>query len=436
MESQLRSRSFEALAQCEQLFDALGMRMTAGAELEWYSLLDVDQSNALLPAQVEEEVKKIPPEILADSHAFRTKEAGGIDTSLFSSIHHLLLFRVEQRLQAEQIPFFSASTENGTLGGENAATILEPDGRRWRARGQKLEVSLGISGLTQQAHLLEKLHTIIEEESAKMGLMADFRSKPPYTYINMENNTWRSPPLPGTSQHVHYGLLHKDTGGNALLTQDGQVNHIAAAHNDHMRDLLQRGGQFLANPLEDDYARFQHINHRTAGVPLYLGHARQPLMARGKLKIRTGETLEQSIEKAVFCLREIDMEAEKKQNYHKELRIMGGYTPAPAALLLPAIAMADTLLTSVGRSTGFGNYRHASHVSHLEVNIPGIGEVDRDRLQRAIQQPQAVSEMNLEKLKTSWADAAHTLRLDSPLFHYAPHVFELLQKSDGKALCA
>ena len=211
MTTHLRDSSFEGLAQCEKLFDILGFRMTSGAELEWYSMEPKNKSGMLSPLQVEKEFRKIPPDILSQSFTFRNNREDINERRIYQNIHNLLLFRIEQRMQQEEIPCSSTREEHGTIGSFfSNVTVVDYDGQSWKAIGQKLEVSLGTSeSPVKTAQWLEKLHTIVREESQKLGLIADFRSKPPYTYMDTEGQNLLEEPMPGTSQHVHYGLIHK-----------------------------------------------------------------------------------------------------------------------------------------------------------------------------------------------------------------------------------
>lgn len=443
MKNKLFENSRATLVDCERVIDALGFTPTTGAELEWYSLVPEgkphtsrDEAVAQLVAQAREN-----PEAFFNSKTMlqaapdttlryrRAVRAGTMDpdeaehlTRLlahetmraeFKALNFLLRLNVERHMGRASIFLHKSETEGGEIA--LPAPMYPGTQNKQRITGEKLEVSTGMTSPTQLAVWLDQMHDIIREESAALGLIADFSSKPLYTYMNERGPLFDA--MPGTSQHVHFGLRHKPGGGNAFRTGD-EHNELSDRVSQSVLALLKEGGQLLANPQPEDYDRFTKLDWAMS-PPLMLGNYRDARQA---------------------ALREIGDHEDPLGTIqaHKEVRIMGGSTPAPSAVLVPVLGMTDALLSAIGKQAPAQDWQEKTGTSpklpYLRQVAATITDDDRQKLQKMATTAKPMVERDEGWLHTTFEDSWASLAPTSAIARYSPPLFADLKALNAKGV--
>ncbi len=426
----------DALPVCERVIDRLGFEMTVGGEIEWYALLP-DAGAKLTQRQAADEIVKIaerkpglfhqnsvlPPEPILMKRLIEklgkknpnAKDAAMAWTQEITHQHiaykqplmiytDLLSMRVIERMELEGIALNRAHYETG--GFNSAVTLVAPDHHTYAATGKQMEISLAHTTPAKLAHAMERVHTIIAEESAAIGLIADFRRVPPYLLRESESV------LPTNSQHIHFGLVIKNDGTNAF-TQHGDSNALSEACSKSTLRVLSEGGQLLANPTDNDFRRMKMAEFSTT-----IAH---------KIENGYGDK-----SRALMELHYSDKGVE-----HKELRIAGGNTPASAAILIAALGVADGLLSSIGKGAPVarrGLFSRAQEQPSLEQKLEAISDEDRRLIARQCATRVDLPEMRGSPTDYSVAEAKKRLVPSSIIAHYTPEVFRQLQQLEGLGL--
>jgi hypothetical protein len=199
------------------------------------------------------------------------------------------------------------------------------------------------------------------------------------------------------------------------VTNDNASNLLADTLTEKMLGVVKEGGQFLANQLPGDYDRLKY--HSPGPDPSLSNYG------QGKRMV------------LMECDEERDEERNVIFNQHKELRLAGGSTPASVAVLLPALAVADTLLSIIGK-----HHPQPGWKSRLGKGTPfatireGLTQGDHQKLQEATQTPAEIQRRHYGTLCLSLEEAQNTLAPDSAIARYTPQLYGTLQNMRGSGV--